>query len=63
MQIENEYNNVQLAYREAGKNYVKWAADMAVGLYNGIPWVMCKQKDAPPTVVSFLLLFFKFFSN
>ncbi|GER50249.1 beta-galactosidase [Striga asiatica] len=51
-QIENEYNNVQLAYREAGQNYVKWAADMAVGLHNGVPWVMCKQKDAPQTVIS-----------
>ncbi|KAL6525981.1 hypothetical protein OROHE_015505 [Orobanche hederae] len=51
-QIENEYNNVQLAYKEAGKNYVKWAADMAVGLYNGVPWIMCKQKDAPQTVIS-----------
>lgn len=51
-QIENEYNNVQLAYREAGVNYVRWAADMAVGLYNGIPWVMCKQKNAPQTVIS-----------
>ncbi|XP_073027816.1 beta-galactosidase 13-like [Primulina eburnea] len=51
-QIENEYNNVQLAYKEAGLKYVKWAADMAVGLYNGIPWVMCKQRDAPQTVIS-----------
>ncbi|PIN10486.1 Beta-galactosidase [Handroanthus impetiginosus] len=51
-QIENEYNNVQLAYREAGVKYVKWAADMATSLYNGVPWVMCKQKDAPPTVIS-----------
>ncbi|GFP89048.1 beta-galactosidase 14 [Phtheirospermum japonicum] len=51
-QIENEYNNVQLAYKEAGKDYVRWAADMAVGLYNGVPWVMCKQKDAPQTVIS-----------
>lgn len=52
MQIENEYNNVQLAYREKGVKYVKWAADMAVGSYSGIPWVMCKQRDAPQTVVS-----------
>ncbi|KAK4477230.1 hypothetical protein RD792_016444 [Penstemon davidsonii] len=51
-QIENEYNNVQLAYRESGTKYVKWAADMAVGLYSGVPWVMCKQRDAPPTVIS-----------
>ncbi|KAK6143371.1 hypothetical protein DH2020_023719 [Rehmannia glutinosa] len=51
-QIENEYNNVQLAYKEHGVNYVSWAANMAVSLYNGIPWVMCKQKDAPQTVIS-----------
>ncbi|KAL7118537.1 hypothetical protein ACP275_02G008400 [Erythranthe tilingii] len=51
-QIENEYNNVQLAYRDSGKKYVKWAADLAVSLYNGVPWVMCKQKDAPSTVIS-----------
>ncbi|XP_009631007.1 beta-galactosidase 13-like [Nicotiana tomentosiformis] len=51
-QIENEYNNVQLAYREDGKKYIKWAAEMATGLYNGVPWVMCKQKDAPPQVIN-----------
>ena len=53
LQIENEYNNVQLAYRENGVKYIKWAGDMAVGLYNGVPWIMCKQKKhAPDTVVS-----------
>ncbi|KAL2476996.1 Beta-galactosidase 13 [Forsythia ovata] len=51
-QIENEYNNVQLAYKERGANYVKWAADMAVGLYNGVPWIMCKQKDAPDAIIN-----------
>ncbi|CAH9100904.1 unnamed protein product [Cuscuta europaea] len=51
-QIENEYGNVQQAYREEGKKYIKWAADMAVGLYNEIPWIMCKQKDAPNNVIS-----------
>ncbi|KAL3843366.1 hypothetical protein ACJIZ3_000769 [Penstemon smallii] len=51
-QIENEYNNVQLAYREDGLRYVKWAAEMATTLYNGVPWIMCKQKDAPPSVIS-----------
>lgn len=57
-QIENEYNNIQLAYREAGEKYVKWAADMAVGLYDGIPWIMCKQEDAPEHVVSYFSPFF-----
>ncbi|KAL1554443.1 glycosyl hydrolase family 35 protein [Salvia divinorum] len=51
-QIENEYTNVQLAYRDLGTKYIKWAAEMAVGLYNGVPWIMCKQKNAPPTVIS-----------
>lgn len=51
-QIENEYNNVQLAYRDQGKKYVNWAANMAVNLYDKIPWVMCKQKDAPQSVIS-----------
>lgn len=52
MQIENEYNHIQLAYEAAGDSYVQWAAKMAVSLYNGVPWIMCKQKDAPDPVVS-----------
>lgn len=56
-QIENEYNNVQLAYREFGKKYVEWAANMATSLYNGVPWIMCKQKEAPPSIVSQLVFF------
>ncbi|KAF4391619.1 hypothetical protein G4B88_030770 [Cannabis sativa] len=51
-QIENEYNHVQLAYRELGARYVQWAANMAVGLKIGVPWVMCKQKDAPDPVIN-----------
>ena len=35
-----------------GKAYTKWAAQMAVGLDTGVPWVMCKQEDAPDPVVS-----------
>lgn len=30
---------------------------MAVGLDTGVPWVMCKEDDAPDPVVSHLLLF------
>jgi len=51
-QIENEYNHIQLAYEEKGDNYVQWAANMAVALDIGVPWIMCKQKDAPDPVVS-----------
>ena len=51
-QIENEYNNVQLAYKSMGTRYVEWAGNMAVGLKTGVPWVMCKQKDAPDPVIN-----------
>lgn len=36
----------------AGHAYTKWAANMAVGLGTGVPWVMCKETDAPDPVVS-----------
>ncbi|KAI3913963.1 hypothetical protein MKW98_010775 [Papaver atlanticum] len=51
-QIENEYNNVQLAYKSLGTRYVEWAGNMAVGMKTGVPWVMCKQKDAPDPVIN-----------
>lgn len=51
-QIENEYNHIQLAYKELGDRYVQWAAKTAVSLKTGVPWIMCKQKDAPDPVVS-----------
>ncbi|CAA6655989.1 unnamed protein product [Spirodela intermedia] len=50
--IENEYNNVALAFKENGARYVQWAGRMAVGLKTGVPWVMCKQKDAPDPVIN-----------
>ena len=56
MQIENEYKNVEAAFHEKGPPYVRWAANMAVGLQTGVPWIMCKQDDAPDPVVSFILL-------
>lgn len=34
-----------------GRSYTKWAARMAIGLQTGVPWVMCKQDDAPDPVV------------
>ena len=55
VQIENEYQNAEAAFREKGPPYVLWAAKMAVGLQTGVPWVMCKQTDAPDPIVSLLL--------
>lgn len=54
VQIENEYKNVEAAFHEKGQTYVQWAAEMAVGLHTGVPWMMCKQDDAPDPVVSFM---------
>ena len=42
----------------SGKAYSDWAAKMAVGLGTGVPWVMCKQDDAPDPIVSILCLLF-----
>ncbi|KAL3586158.1 hypothetical protein D5086_013025 [Populus alba] len=45
-QIENEYGPVEWEIGAPGKAYTKWAADMAVKLGTGVPWIMCKQEDA-----------------
>lgn len=50
-QIENEYNNIARALPGSAE-YIKWAANMAVGLDVGVPWVMCKQNDAPGSVIN-----------
>ncbi|XP_022762273.1 beta-galactosidase 13-like [Durio zibethinus] len=51
-QIENEYNTIQLAFREHGDIYVQWAGKMAVALDTGVPWIMCKQRDAPDPIIN-----------
>lgn len=52
MKIENEYGGVEREVGDPGKAYTKWAAEMAVGLDTGVPWIMCKQEDAPDPIVS-----------
>ncbi|XP_038695557.1 beta-galactosidase-like isoform X2 [Tripterygium wilfordii] len=51
-QIENEYDLMEYSVGTPGKNYVKWAAGMAEGLGIGVPWIMCKQRDAPDPVIN-----------
>ncbi|GAB4853797.1 Beta-galactosidase 1 [Ancistrocladus abbreviatus] len=51
-QIENEFGPVEWDIGAPGKAYTKWAARMAVGLQPGVPWVMCKQDDAPDPVIN-----------
>jgi hypothetical protein len=58
MQIENEYQMVEPAFGSSGPRYVRWAAAMAVSLQAGVPWMMCKQNDAPGPVVSFHYILF-----
>lgn len=60
MQIENEYDHVKEAYDEAAGKYIQWAAEMAIGLKTGVPWIMCKSKDAPDTVVNINILFYEY---
>jgi hypothetical protein len=40
-----------------GKSYTKWFSQMAVGLDTGVPWIMCKQEDAPDPIVSYSSIF------
>ncbi|PKA63661.1 Beta-galactosidase [Apostasia shenzhenica] len=51
-QIENEYGPVEYYGGAPAKAYTNWAASMAVGLKTGVPWVMCKQDDAPDPVIN-----------
>ncbi|KAA8536069.1 hypothetical protein F0562_028547 [Nyssa sinensis] len=51
-QIENEYGPESKAFGAAGHAYMTWAAKMAVELGTGVPWVMCKEDDAPDPVIN-----------
>ncbi|KAK4490681.1 hypothetical protein RD792_001373 [Penstemon davidsonii] len=51
-QIENEYGPQAKALGASGHQYSTWAANMAVGLDTGVPWVMCKEEDAPDPVIN-----------
>ncbi|GAV64553.1 LOW QUALITY PROTEIN: Glyco_hydro_35 domain-containing protein [Cephalotus follicularis] len=51
-QIENEYRVQSKLFGAAGYNYMSWAANMAVKMDTGVPWVMCKEDDAPDPVIN-----------
>ena len=42
LQVENEYKPEEMMFGPPGVNYMNWAAQMAVGMDMGVPWVMCK---------------------
>ncbi|XP_058729345.1 beta-galactosidase-like [Vicia villosa] len=50
-QIENEYGPVEWEIGAPGKAYTKWFSQMALGLNTGVPWIMCKQEDAPDPII------------
>ncbi|WMV13106.1 hypothetical protein MTR67_006491 [Solanum verrucosum] len=51
-QIENEYGLEIKQYGAPGHAYMTWAAKMAVEMGTGVPWVMCKEDDAPDPVIN-----------
>ncbi|XP_077210114.1 beta-galactosidase-like [Tasmannia lanceolata] len=51
-QIENEFGPVEYEIGAPGWAYTQWAANMAVGLGTGVPWVMCKQDNAPDPIIN-----------
>ncbi|KAJ8424862.1 hypothetical protein Cgig2_003149 [Carnegiea gigantea] len=51
-QIENEYDHVREAFKEDAEKYIQWAGEMAINQKTGVPWIMCKQKDAPGEVIN-----------
>jgi beta-galactosidase len=51
-QIENEYGPIEWEIGAPGKAYTKWVAEMAQGLSTGVPWIMCKQDDAPNSIIN-----------
>ncbi|CAA3010880.1 beta-galactosidase-like [Olea europaea subsp. europaea] len=51
-QIENEYGPMERELGAPGRAYTKWAAKMALDLGTGVPWVMCKQDDAPDPIIN-----------
>ncbi|KAK4419298.1 Beta-galactosidase [Sesamum alatum] len=51
-QIENEYGNVIGSYGNEGKSYINWCANFAETLNIGVPWIMCQESDAPPSMIN-----------
>ncbi|KAJ3321205.1 hypothetical protein HDV06_004548 [Boothiomyces sp. JEL0866] len=47
MQMENEYGSIEGDYKEDGKTYINWAANLALSLSSNVQWFMSKQDDVP----------------
>ncbi|XP_020581169.1 beta-galactosidase 2-like isoform X2 [Phalaenopsis equestris] len=51
-QIENEFGPLEWDQGGPAKAYAGWAAQMATGLDTGVPWIMCKEDDAPDPIIN-----------
>ncbi|KAL5728789.1 hypothetical protein ACHQM5_001829 [Ranunculus cassubicifolius] len=51
-QIENEYGPMEWELGAPAVAYTEYIAKMAVGLDIGVPWIMCKQDDAPDPIIN-----------
>ena len=51
MGIVSKFLQVESTFGDVGKAYSKWSAKMVVGLGTEVPWIMCKQEDAPDPIV------------
>ncbi|CAM0881465.1 unnamed protein product [Alopecurus aequalis] len=51
-QIENEFGPLEWDQGEPAKAYASWAANMAIALNTGVPWIMCKEDDAPDPIIN-----------
>ncbi|KAK2995955.1 hypothetical protein RJ640_002497 [Escallonia rubra] len=51
IQIENEYGDIIRSYGEDGRTYINWCAQFAESLDIGVPWLMCRERDAPPPML------------
>ncbi|MQL69305.1 hypothetical protein Taro_001585 [Colocasia esculenta] len=51
-QIENEFGPLEYNGGAPARAYATWAAKMAVSLNTGVPWVMCKEDDAPDPIIN-----------
>ncbi|KAJ8628294.1 hypothetical protein MRB53_021601 [Persea americana] len=54
---ENEYGQMEYELGAPGRAYATLAANMAVSLKTGVPWVTCKQEDAPDPVINSCMVF------
>ncbi|CAK9166864.1 unnamed protein product [Ilex paraguariensis] len=54
--IENEYGLESKAYVAGGYAYMTWATKMGAELDTEVPWLMCKEDDAPDPVICYMVI-------